>query len=83
MLMCSQNFPLFSVGFYQMAKIAVTPTIVVAEFMIFQKRVSSQKVGFDEMCLLRYSVLLLSHGITVISTLHSLSTKTGKKNVKI
>jgi uncharacterized membrane protein len=42
--MCSQNFPLFSVGFYQMAKIAVTPTIVVAEFMIFQKRVSSQKV---------------------------------------
>ncbi|XP_052143293.1 nucleotide-sugar uncharacterized transporter 2-like [Oryza glaberrima] len=33
-----------SVGFYQMAKIAVTPTIVVAEFMIFQKRVSSQKV---------------------------------------
>uniref|UniRef100_A0A0D9VKF5 Sugar phosphate transporter domain-containing protein n=1 Tax=Leersia perrieri TaxID=77586 RepID=A0A0D9VKF5_9ORYZ len=38
------EFLLFSVGFYQMAKIAVTPTIVVAEFMIFQKRVSSQKV---------------------------------------
>ncbi|KAL5208448.1 hypothetical protein ABZP36_032883 [Zizania latifolia] len=32
-----------SVGFYQMAKIAVTPTIVVAEFMLFKKRVSSQK----------------------------------------
>lgn len=32
-----------SVGFYQMAKIAVTPTIVVAEFMLFQKKVSSQK----------------------------------------
>jgi len=28
-----------------MAKIAVTPTIVVAEFMLFQKKVSSQKVG--------------------------------------
>ncbi|XP_008680947.1 uncharacterized protein [Zea mays] len=32
-----------SVGFYQMAKIAVTPTIVVAEFMLFQKKVSSKK----------------------------------------
>ncbi|XP_010927272.2 nucleotide-sugar uncharacterized transporter 2 [Elaeis guineensis] len=33
-----------SVGFYQMAKIAVTPTIVLAEFMIFRKTVSYQKV---------------------------------------
>ncbi|XP_038976819.1 nucleotide-sugar uncharacterized transporter 2-like isoform X1 [Phoenix dactylifera] len=33
-----------SVGFYQMAKIAVTPTIVLAEFMLFRKKVSSQKV---------------------------------------
>ncbi|KMZ66557.1 Nucleotide/sugar transporter family protein [Zostera marina] len=33
-----------SVGFYQMAKIAVTPTIVLAEFMIFRKTVSSVKV---------------------------------------
>ncbi|XP_074591325.1 nucleotide-sugar uncharacterized transporter 2-like [Curcuma longa] len=33
-----------SVGFYQMAKIAVTPTIVLAEFMIFSKRVTLQKV---------------------------------------
>ncbi|KAG1364487.1 nucleotide-sugar uncharacterized transporter 2 [Cocos nucifera] len=33
-----------SVGFYQMAKIAVTPTIVLAEFMIFGKTVSYQKV---------------------------------------
>eukprot|EP01018_Ginkgo_biloba_P007843 Gb_13207 [translate_table: standard] len=33
-----------SVGFYQMAKIAVTPTIVVAEFLFFRKRVSFQKV---------------------------------------
>ncbi|TVU03314.1 hypothetical protein EJB05_51161, partial [Eragrostis curvula] len=33
-----------SVGFYQMAKIAVTPTIVVAEFFLFQKKVSLQKV---------------------------------------
>ncbi|KAF8779132.1 hypothetical protein HU200_002805 [Digitaria exilis] len=33
-----------SVGFYQMAKIAVTPTIVVAEFVLFQKKVSFRKV---------------------------------------
>lgn len=33
-----------SVGFYQMAKIAVTPTIVVAEFILFQKKVSFRKV---------------------------------------
>lgn len=33
-----------SVGFYQMAKIAVTPTIVLAEFMLFGKTVSYQKV---------------------------------------
>uniref|UniRef100_K3XYP6 Sugar phosphate transporter domain-containing protein n=1 Tax=Setaria italica TaxID=4555 RepID=K3XYP6_SETIT len=32
-----------SVGFYQMAKIAVTPTIVVAEFILFQKKVSVRK----------------------------------------
>ncbi|KAF3331396.1 Triose-phosphate Transporter family [Carex littledalei] len=32
-----------SIGFYQMAKIAVTPTIVLAEFMIFNKKVSSKK----------------------------------------
>ncbi|KAF3773440.1 putative membrane protein [Nymphaea thermarum] len=33
-----------SVGFYQMAKIAVTPTIVLAEFMVFRKCVSCSKV---------------------------------------
>ncbi|KAL3508341.1 hypothetical protein ACH5RR_027742 [Cinchona calisaya] len=33
-----------SVGFYQMAKIAVTPTIVIAEFIIFKKTVSFLKV---------------------------------------
>ncbi|XP_039146261.1 nucleotide-sugar uncharacterized transporter 2 isoform X1 [Dioscorea cayenensis subsp. rotundata] len=33
-----------SVGFYQMAKIAVTPTIVLAEFILFRKKVSIQKV---------------------------------------
>ncbi|KAL5981939.1 hypothetical protein ACLOJK_016006 [Asimina triloba] len=34
-----------SVGFYQMAKIAVTPTIVLAEFILFRKIVSFSKVG--------------------------------------
>ncbi|KAM7272242.1 hypothetical protein ACFE04_026905 [Oxalis oulophora] len=33
-----------SVGFYQMAKIAVTPSIVLAEFILFRKRVSFSKV---------------------------------------
>ncbi|KAL8149440.1 nucleotide-sugar uncharacterized transporter 1-like [Apium graveolens] len=33
-----------SVGFYQMAKIAVTPAIVLAEFIVFQKRILIQKV---------------------------------------
>ncbi|KAK1275704.1 hypothetical protein QJS04_geneDACA004074 [Acorus gramineus] len=33
-----------SVGFYQMAKIAVTPTIVFAEFILYRKSISFQKV---------------------------------------
>ncbi|XP_058114858.1 nucleotide-sugar uncharacterized transporter 2-like isoform X2 [Magnolia sinica] len=33
-----------SVGFYQMAKIAVTPTIVLAEFILFRRTVSLPKV---------------------------------------
>ncbi|GMI63819.1 hypothetical protein like AT5G55950 [Hibiscus trionum] len=33
-----------SVGFYQMAKISVTPTIVLAEFILFRKTVSVKKV---------------------------------------
>lgn len=33
-----------SVGFYQMSKIAVTPTIVLAELILFRKRVSFPKV---------------------------------------
>ncbi|KAK8691182.1 hypothetical protein V6N13_074700 [Hibiscus sabdariffa] len=33
-----------SVGFYQMAKIAVTPTIVLAEFVVFRKTISFKKV---------------------------------------
>lgn len=52
-----------------MAKIAVTPTIVVAEFMLFQKKVSFQKVG-----LLSYNVLRMlfcTFDPTVITLLHS------------
>ncbi|KAL3637006.1 hypothetical protein CASFOL_019305 [Castilleja foliolosa] len=33
-----------SVGFYQMAKIAVTPAIVLAEFVLFRKKISKRKV---------------------------------------
>ncbi|KAI8553042.1 hypothetical protein RHMOL_Rhmol06G0314800 [Rhododendron molle] len=33
-----------SVGFYQMAKIAVTPTIVLAEFILFRKTVTFNKI---------------------------------------
>lgn len=34
-----------SVGFYQMAKISVTPTIVLAEFILLKKTVSFKKVS--------------------------------------
>uniref|UniRef100_A0A0E0A8G1 Sugar phosphate transporter domain-containing protein n=1 Tax=Oryza glumipatula TaxID=40148 RepID=A0A0E0A8G1_9ORYZ len=37
-----------SVGFYQMAKIAVTPTIVAAEFILFKKKVSLRKVDVED-----------------------------------
>lgn len=33
-----------SVGFYQMSKIAVTPSIVLAEFLLYRKKVSFSKV---------------------------------------
>ncbi|XP_057982630.1 nucleotide-sugar uncharacterized transporter 2 isoform X2 [Malania oleifera] len=33
-----------SVGFYQMAKISVTPTIVIAEFILFRKTISFNRV---------------------------------------
>lgn len=33
-----------SVGFYQMSKIAVTPSIVLAEFILYKKKVSIFKV---------------------------------------
>lgn len=42
--LCSKFCNFFSVGFYQMAKIAVTPAIVLAEFILFSKRISRQKV---------------------------------------
>lgn len=47
-----------SVGFYQMAKIAVTPTIVLAEFILFRKTISFNKVGEK---LLRIFLLSLSY----------------------
>jgi hypothetical protein len=54
----------FSVGFYQMAKIAVTPTIVVAEFILFKKKVSLRKVNFLEIsCLIYCSILLLIYSL--------------------
>lgn len=34
-----------SVGFYQMAKIAVTPTIVLAEYILFSKTISCNKAS--------------------------------------
>ena len=41
---CWQTYIVSSVGFYQMAKIAVTPAIVLAEFIVFRKKISFQKV---------------------------------------
>ncbi|KAJ7963580.1 Nucleotide/sugar transporter family protein [Quillaja saponaria] len=45
-----------SVGFYQMAKIAVTPTIVLAEFILFRKIISFKKI---------LALLLVSLGVAV------------------
>lgn len=45
-----------SVGFYQMAKIAVTPTIVIAEFILFRKTISFEKV---------LALILVSIGVAV------------------
>ncbi|CAL5328592.1 unnamed protein product [Camellia sinensis] len=45
-----------SVGFYQMAKIAVTPTIVLAELILFRKRVSFQKCVVNSHCLPRLCI---------------------------
>ncbi|VFQ58696.1 unnamed protein product [Cuscuta campestris] len=45
-----------SVGFYQMAKIAVTPTIVIAEFILFRKKISFCKV---------LALLVVSVGVAV------------------
>ncbi|XP_048334123.1 nucleotide-sugar uncharacterized transporter 2 [Ziziphus jujuba] len=45
-----------SVGFYQMAKIAVTPSIVIAEFIIYRKTISSKKV---------LSLVIVSLGVAI------------------
>ncbi|GMN59141.1 hypothetical protein TIFTF001_028240 [Ficus carica] len=45
-----------SVGFYQMAKIAVTPTIVFAEFVLYKKTISFKKV---------LSLVVVSLGVAV------------------
>ncbi|KAK6154493.1 hypothetical protein DH2020_008741 [Rehmannia glutinosa] len=45
-----------SVGFYQMSKIAVTPTIVTAEFILFKKTISFSKV---------VSLVVVSFGVAV------------------
>ncbi|KAF2299986.1 hypothetical protein GH714_006567 [Hevea brasiliensis] len=37
-----------SVGFYQMAKIAVTPTIVLAEFVLLRKAISYRKADVED-----------------------------------
>lgn len=39
------QLPVCSVGFYQMAKISVTPTIALAEFLLFSKKTTLYKVG--------------------------------------
>ncbi|KAL1363681.1 hypothetical protein AAHE18_03G165100 [Arachis hypogaea] len=39
-----------SIGFYQMAKIAVTPSIVLAEFVLYRKKVSLPKFHFFGAC---------------------------------
>lgn len=69
---------LCSVGFYQMAKIAVTPTIVFSEFILFKKTISFKKVPTKqkntisihrETCLLPHYVLFCA-GIGFVCRLH-------------
>ncbi|CAA6674413.1 unnamed protein product [Spirodela intermedia] len=50
-----------SVGFYQMAKISVTPTIVLAEFILFRKKVSTHKV---------LSLVVVSTGVAIATVTH-------------
>lgn len=54
-----------SVGFYQMAKIAVTPTIVLAEFVLFRKTIASTKVNpiyvYIHVCVCMYTHICTSH----------------------
>ena len=47
-IITSLNMVIGSVGFYQMAKIAVTPTIVLAEFILFRKTISTKKVNITD-----------------------------------
>ncbi|KAF7141994.1 hypothetical protein RHSIM_Rhsim06G0232200 [Rhododendron simsii] len=55
-----------SVGFYQMAKIAVTPTIVLAEFILFRKTVTFNKVReFYTMLLQILALAVVSVGVAV------------------
>ncbi|OIW20473.1 hypothetical protein TanjilG_11874 [Lupinus angustifolius] len=57
-----------SIGFYQMAKIAVTPSIVLAEFVLYRKKVSLQKiemftVAFETLQVL--ALVMVSIGVAV------------------
>ncbi|KAG5105586.1 hypothetical protein JHK82_042556 [Glycine max] len=52
-----------SIGFYQMAKIAVTPSIVLAEFVLYRKKVSFAKVSM----LTRNFKTLQALALTVVS----------------
>ena len=50
-----------SVGFYQMAKIAVTPTIVLAEFILFRKTISCNKARSNDFVPLLWCHLLVNY----------------------
>lgn len=54
-----------SIGFYQMSKIAVTPSIVLAEFILYKKKVSLPKVNS-----LSSSFSLLFSGLGVFQKPH-------------
>ncbi|RYR20586.1 hypothetical protein Ahy_B03g065765 isoform A [Arachis hypogaea] len=52
-----------SIGFYQMAKIAVTPSIVLAEFVLYRKKVSLSKIEMPSILF----VALQAIALTVVS----------------
>ncbi|OIW18706.1 hypothetical protein TanjilG_13458 [Lupinus angustifolius] len=58
-----------SVSFYQMAKIAVTPSIVMAEFLLYRKKVSWPKAGIETLQALALTVVSIGVAVATVTDL--------------